>query len=107
MADKNMKVTLRDGKVSYSPGTVTISIDRQDDVILQSSVPLRVTRVQRVGKKRGSATGPFFRPFPRRGDPFRKRVNSGPAREGTRGRYKLSLLFENGVKDDPIVIIDQ
>ena len=107
MANKSIRATVKNREVSYSPGTVTLSIDHQDSVTLESSVPFRITRIQRIGKKRGARTGPFFRPFPRRGDPFRKRVVSGPAREGTRGRYKLSLLFENRVKDDPIVIIDQ
>jgi hypothetical protein len=86
---------------------VRLSIDAQDFVNWESPTPFRVIRVQRRGKKRGAASGPFFRPFPRRGDPFRRRVNSGPAREGTQGTYKVSLEFENRKKYDPIIIIDQ
>lgn len=108
MADKKVRITLaKSGKVSYSPDPVKISIDAQDDVIWESALPFRVTRIKRTGKKRGGSLGPFFRPFPRRGDPFRRKVNSGPAREGTRGRYKVSIAFRNGKKDDPIIIIDQ
>ncbi|HYX67727.1 MAG TPA: hypothetical protein VE825_01230 [Terriglobales bacterium] len=108
MADKKVRITLtKSGKVSYSPDPVHISIDAQDDVIWESAMRFRITAIKRRGKKRGGRTGPFFRPFPRRGDPFRKKVNSGPAREGTRGSYKVSLAFHNGKKDDPIIIIDQ
>ena len=108
MAEKKIRIRLdRGGKVSVSPMKVTLSIGAQDFVTWESGTPFRVIRVQRRGKKRGAATGPFFRPFPRRGDPFRRRVNSGPAREGTRGTYKVSLEFENRKKYDPIIIIDQ
>jgi len=108
MAEKKIRISLaKSGKVTFVPYKVRISIDAQDTVTLESATPFRVTRVRRRGKKRGAASGPFFRPFPRRGDPFRRRVNSGPAREGTRGTYKVSLLFQNRKKYDPIIIIDQ
>jgi hypothetical protein len=108
MAEKKVRIALaKSGKVSYSPDPVKISIDAQDSVTWESAARFRVTSVKRRGKKRGGSKGPFFRPFPRRGDPFRKKVNSGPAREGTRGSYKVSIAFHNGKKDDPIIIIDQ
>ena len=110
MAEKKIRISrARSGEVSVSPKEVTLSIDRQDSVTWESGTPFRVIEVAplRKSKKRRAATGPFFRPFPRSGDPFRKRVNSGPAREGTRGTYKVSLQFVNRQKYDPIIIIDQ
>ncbi len=95
------------GRLVGTPESVRISVDRQDSVLWVASKPFRVVRLKRRGKKRGPPQGPFFRPFPRRGEPFRTHVNSGPAREGAYGTYAVCVQFDNGKTFDPIIIINQ
>lgn len=109
MAEKIMRLSVtREGKIRSKPHRVTLSIQRQDSVLWVSEGRFRVIALARKKGKRGARGGPFFRPFPARGEGFSHRVSSGPPRPGTaKAVYKATFEFSNRKKYDPIIIIDQ
>ncbi len=109
MAEKIMRLTVTaQGKIRSKPRRVTLSIQRQDSVLWLSQGRFRVLGLTLKKGKRGPRGGPFFRPFPARGEGYSHRVSSGPPRPGTaKAVYKTTFEFSNHKRYDPIIIIDQ